>query len=114
MPDANLARQVADRATERAQEVAKSMAERIGQPVDVQQMSRAEVQKLWWMINPQSTPDQVNALIAAGKHSEAVDLAYPWRNKLIGRGAPTDRVQRAQQIAKLAEPEQPPQQGTLL
>jgi hypothetical protein len=104
MPDANLAKQVTDRVVERARGVAQQMADRIGQPIDSEGMSRGEVQRLWWMANPQANPQQIQQLIASGQHSQALDLAYPWRNRLIGTGSPSERAKRAESFAQMAMP----------
>ena len=76
-----------------------------GAPVDASKLSRAEIARLWNLPNPQADPMQVQQLIAAGQHRQAVDLMYPWRMKLIGQGDPERTVQRAQQFASMSQPE---------
>lgn len=104
--DANLAKQVVQRVTDRARGLASEIAGRIGEPVDMQGLKQAEMVRLWNMPNPQANPMQVQQLIAQGQHSQALDLQFPWRNKLIGAGSPEARVKRAQQLADMAAKQQ--------
>lgn len=55
------------------------------------------------MRNPQANPMQVQQLIDAGQHAQALDMVFPWRNKLIGTGTPNDRVARAQHLSDLSQ-----------
>lgn len=100
--NANLAREVVARVKDRARDLAKQIATSVGEPVDAEKVKRAKAIALWNMENPQADPMQVQQLIAEGKHSQALDLQYPWRNKLIGRGSPQKRVERAAQFARWA------------
>lgn len=108
--NANLAQDVVKQVTERARDMAKQIATNIGQPVDSSKLKRDEVIRLWNLANPQADPAQVQQLIDAGQHSKALDMAYPWRNQLLGSGSPQVRADRAARFAKLAaEQEGPPQ-----
>ena len=98
----NLTTEIVKRVTGKAQELANQIADTIGSPVDASKLNRAEIVRLWNMPNPQADPMQVQQLIAAGQHSKAVDLAFPWRNKLIGSGDPQARVDRAKKFADMA------------
>lgn len=103
MTDQSLAGQVAARVQDRARTIAKQMAEQIGSPADAHPQSNAEIAQLWNLRNHQADPMQVEQMLAAGQHAQALDLVYPWRNKLIGSGSPTQRVQRAEAFARLAQ-----------
>ena len=101
MPDQSLARMVADNVKLRARQIAQDMAQNIGTPIDAQSIPRDQQIRLWNLQAPVD-PAQVAQLVAAGQHSQAVDLQYPWRQKLIGPGSPTQRVERAEALAKQA------------
>jgi len=104
--NANLAREVVQRVKDRARDMAKEIAANVGEPVDASKLTRDEARRLWNLPNPQANPMQIQQLVMQGKHSEALDMAYPWRNKLIGSGSPTERVKRAQHLAEQAQSEE--------
>ena len=97
----NLAQQVVDGVRQRAREVAKEMAERIGEPMDSEKLTKAELIRLWNLQAPHD-PALVQQLVQAGRHAEAVQTMHPWRNTLIGRGGPQKRTERAEQLASWA------------
>ncbi len=103
---ANLANEVVQRVLDRAQEMAKQIAQNVGDPIDASKLKRDEVVRLWNLPNPQADPMQVQQMLAQGQHSQALDMAYPWRNKLIGKGSPQQRVDRANLFAKWAAGDQ--------
>jgi hypothetical protein len=76
----NLAVQVAQRVTDRAQGIAKQIAQNIGAPVDATKIPRSDQAALWHMPNPQADPMLVQQLLAQGQHQQAVDLMYPGCN----------------------------------
>lgn len=100
--NANLVQQVVTRVTERAGDLAKQIAHSIGEPVDASKLKRDEIARLWNLPNAQADPAQIQQLIAQGQHSQALDLAFPWRNKLLGKGDPQTRVDRAATFSKIA------------
>ena len=102
MTDNNLANDVVQRVVGHAQDIAKQIADTIGSPVDAQNVTRAEQVRLWNLQNPQANLLQVQQMLAQGQHAQAVDVMYPWRNKLIGSGDPQTRVDRAARLAKMA------------
>lgn len=82
--------------------MANQIAATIGSPVDASKLKREEIVRLWNMPNPQADLMQVQQLLAQGQHAQAVDMAFPWRNKLIGAGDPQSRVDRAKKFADMA------------
>lgn len=98
----NLAREVANRVKDRVHDIAGQIAQGVGEPIDASKLKRDEVARLWNLENPQYDPIQVQQLMMAGQHSQAMDVVYPWRNKLLGRGSPQQRVDRANQFARWA------------
>lgn len=85
---------------ERVREVAKQMAERIGQPLGTTQLSRDEQVRLWLHRAPGI---DLPALLAQGvPPAQAVDAAYPYRMKLIGKGRPSELVKRAEAFERMA------------
>ena len=100
--DSNLANDVVQQVTSKARDLAKQIANNIGAPVDASKLSRSEVARLWNLGNPKADPMQVQQLLAAGQHSKALDLAYPWRNKLLGQGDPQKRVDNATTFSRWA------------
>ncbi len=98
----NLAAEVVKRVTERSRAMAKQIAQNVGEPADSTKLKRDEIARLWNLPNPQADPMQIQQMVQAGQHSQALDLAYPWRNKLLGSGSPQQRVDRAAQYARLA------------
>lgn len=102
MSDGNLSRTVTDRVIERARDIAKQMAKQIGTPADSQSVDQSQQIALWNMPNPQADPAQVQQLIDAGQHAQALDMAFPWRSRLIGSGSPEKRAQRAEAFARMA------------
>lgn len=100
--DANLAREVVARVKDRAQSMAKQIAQSVGEPIDASKLKREEVVRLWNMTNPRADLAQVEQLLAQQHVAEALDMTHPWRNKLIGKGSPQQRVDRATQFARWA------------
>ncbi len=98
----NLASQMVKFTTQRVRTLAQQTAARIGRPIDAQAPTQAEQARLWHLQNPQADMAQVQALVDAGQHKQAVDLLYPWRSKLYGSGTPADRVTKAEQISSIA------------
>jgi hypothetical protein len=104
-PEANLAREVVARVADRAKGLAKDIANGIGGPIDASTVDHGQVKRLWNLQNPQADMMQVQQLLAKGMHGEAIDMVYPWRNKLIGKGSPQRRVDRANYMARVASEE---------
>jgi hypothetical protein len=98
----NLADQVVQRVVDRAGSLAQQIASTIGTPVDTSKLSREEITRLWNLPGQNVDPVQVQQMIAQGQHAQALDMAYPWRNQLIGKGAPQDRVDRATKFSQWA------------
>lgn len=103
----NLAAQAVQAAVQRIKSLSANMATQINQPIDGEAPSRAEQARLWNLQNPAADPQQVQALVNAGLHSQAVDLMYPWRSKLIGSGDPQTKVDRAEAFSKMASNAEP-------
>ncbi len=98
----NLASQMVKFTAQRVRTLAQQTAARIGRPIDAQAPTQTEQARLWHLQNPQADMAQVQALVDAGQHKQAVDLLYPWRSKLYGSGTPADRVTKAEQISSIA------------
>lgn len=98
----NLTTEIVKRVTGKAQDLANQIADTIGSPVDASKLKRDEIVQLWNMSNPQADPMQIQQLMAQGQHAKALDMAYPWRNQLIGKGDPQSRVDRANKFAEMA------------
>lgn len=96
------ARKVINRLNDVAKDRGSKMAKQWGDPINGEQLSKDEQARLWNLSNPNADPAQVQQLIAAGQHSQAVDAMFPWRNTLIGKGDLKTRIQRAQQLSDLA------------
>ncbi len=100
--NSNLASQVIVAAAQRVRTLAQQTAAHIGRPIDAQAPSTEEQARLWNLQNPQADMAQVQSLVDAGKHAQAVDLLYPWRSKLFGSGSPADKVQKAEALSNIA------------
>lgn len=98
----NLASQVVKVAAQRVRTLATQTAARIGRPIDAQAPTQEEQGRLWNVQNYQADPAQVQALVDAGQHKQAVDMMFPWRSKLYGSGSPQDRVNKAESISSIA------------
>lgn len=105
------ARQVIARLNEVAKDRGQNVASQWGDPVNGERFSKDEQAQLWNMKNEGADPIVFQQLVAAGRHGQAVDYAYPWRNTLIGKGDLKTRIQRAQQLSEQAALHQQEQQG---
>lgn len=98
----NLVNSIAESVRERAAKLAQDIASSVGRPADAEEPSRDEIRQLWHLRNPNADPMQVDQMLAAGQHAQALDLVFPWRSKLIGTGTPSERVKQADRLARIA------------
>lgn len=102
----NFARTVVEQVQQVARERGAKVAKQWGEPLDGQAPTRAQTVQLWNYQNPAVlTPEgqmAIQQMLAAGQHAQALDLAFPYRNRLIGRGDINKRIERANQLAEMA------------
>ena len=97
----NMARRVADEVKVRARQIAKGVADTVGEPMDGVALSREEQARMWRYANPKVPP--MEHLLALGiPPAQAVSMRFPNRLKLIGQGPPDTLVEKAERFSRLA------------
>lgn len=96
-----MARKVAEMVKVRAREIARGVADQVGEPLDAAALSRDDQARMWRYSNPQVPP--MEQLLALGMSpAQAVGMRFPYRLKLIGQGPPDTLVEKAERFSRMA------------
>lgn len=103
MAKQNLQERAAHIFSERADRIAKRIAEKIGQPTGVKNVGLDEELRLWNLRDPSQDP---SALLQQNMPiDQIVDAVFPYRRKMVmfGRPDPKDQVEYAEKMAALTK-----------